>query len=185
MHSTDTIVIGAGQAGLSASHELTQLGVDHMVLEKDRIGAGWANRWESFCLVTPNWSVQLPGFPYDGSDPDGFMPRDEVVAYLERYAAFFESPVQLGANVTGVTKNFGGDFEVSLEGDDPLSARNLIIATGAYQKPFLPAGIQELRDHVPTIDATQYTKVSDLPEGDILIISEIFSVFNSWANAFY
>ena len=100
MQSIDTIVIGAGQAGLAASYELTRRGIEHVVLEKDRIGAGWANRWESFCLVTPNWSVQLPGYPYDGDEPDGFMPRDEIVAYLERYAASFGCPIQIGADVS-------------------------------------------------------------------------------------
>ena len=62
-------------------------GASHVVLERDRIGESWSRRWESFCLVTPNWSVQLPGHSYDGSDPDGFMLRDEIVAYLERDAA--------------------------------------------------------------------------------------------------
>ena len=170
MHSIDTIVIGAGQAGLAASHELTQLGVDHVVLEKDRIGAGWANRWDSFCLVTPNWSVQLPGYPYDGDDPDGFMPRDEIVAYLERYASSFDSPVRLGAEVTGVSRHSDGDFEVDLEGEDTLRARHLIVSTGAYQKPYLPKGIEDLPKTVRTITATEYTNASDLPVGDVLII---------------
>ena len=65
------VVIGAGQAGLAVSHELTELGIEHVVLEKGRIGQTWRDRWESFCLVTPNWSVQLPGHPYDGDYPDG------------------------------------------------------------------------------------------------------------------
>jgi len=77
-----TVVIGGGQAGLSVSRELTQAGVEHAVLERGRVAETWRGRWDSFCLVTPNWSVQLPGHPYDGDDPDGFMPRDELVAYL-------------------------------------------------------------------------------------------------------
>jgi putative flavoprotein involved in K+ transport len=80
-------VVGAGQAGLAAGHELRELGVEHVVLERGRIGETWRGRWDSFCLVTPNWTVQLPGGRYDGPDPDGFMPRDEVVAFLERYGA--------------------------------------------------------------------------------------------------
>jgi hypothetical protein len=74
MEQIEVIVIGAGQAGLAASHELTSLGVEHVVLERGRIGETWRNRWDSFCLVTPNWSVRLPGRPYDGTDPEGFMP---------------------------------------------------------------------------------------------------------------
>ena len=81
------VVVGGGQAGLAVSCRLSQAGVGHVVLEKGRVGETWRRRWDSFCLVTPNWSVQLPEHPYDGDDPDGFMPRDEVVGYLERYAA--------------------------------------------------------------------------------------------------
>jgi len=78
------VIVGGGQAGLSMSYYLTQRNVDHIVLERDRIGYEWRERrWDSFCLVTPNWQCQLPGFPYDGDDPDGFMARDEIVGYLE------------------------------------------------------------------------------------------------------
>ena len=70
------VVIGAGQAGLAVSHELSELGVDHVVLERARVGQSWRDRWDSFCLVTPNWTMSLPGFPYAGDDPDGFVPRD-------------------------------------------------------------------------------------------------------------
>ncbi len=87
MSELQSVVIGGGQAGLAVSRELTQAGVAHVVLEKDQVGQTWRQRWDSFCLVTPNWSVQLPGHPYDGKDADGFMLRDEVVSYLERYRA--------------------------------------------------------------------------------------------------
>ena len=83
----EVVVVGAGQAGLAVSRERTHAGVAHVVLERGRVGQSWRGRWDSFCLVTPNWFLQLPGHPYDGSHPDGFMPRDEVVPYLERYAA--------------------------------------------------------------------------------------------------
>jgi putative flavoprotein involved in K+ transport len=76
-----TVVVGGGQAGLSVSRELAQHGVEHAVLERGRVGQAWRGGWDSFCLVTPNRSVQLPGHPYDGEDPDGFMPRDEVVRW--------------------------------------------------------------------------------------------------------
>lgn len=169
MQFVDTVVVGAGQAGLAASYELGQRGVEHVVLEKDRIGAGWAKRWENFCLVTPNWSVQLPGFPYDGDDPDGFMPRDEIVAYLERYAASFGSPVRTGVDVTAIRTNDDA-FEVEVEGALSYRARNIVISTGAYQKPYMPPGSETLPDLLTTMDSTSYTSVSALPEGDVLII---------------
>ena len=97
MTEIEAVVVGGGQAGLAVSHELTRVGVEHVVLERDHIGNCWRKRWESFCLVTPNWSVQLPGHPYDGDDPDGFMPRDEMVAYVERYAANFDALTSCGS----------------------------------------------------------------------------------------
>jgi hypothetical protein len=86
-------VVGGGPAGLAISRELAERAAEHVVLERGQVGQRWRDRWDSFCLVTPNWMVQLPGGHYDGSDPDGFMPRDEIVAYLERYAARIEAPV--------------------------------------------------------------------------------------------
>jgi putative flavoprotein involved in K+ transport len=82
--SDAVVVVGAGQAGLAVSRELSQAGVEHVVLERARVGETWRRLWDSFCLMTPNWSLQLPGHPYDQDDPDGFMARDDVVAYLER-----------------------------------------------------------------------------------------------------
>ncbi len=106
----DVAIIGAGQAGLATSHELTEAGIEHVVLEQGRLGETWRTRWESFCLVTPNWSVRLPGHPYDGDNPDGFMLRDEIVAYLERYAAGFGAPVREGIKVTSLTEAPAGGF---------------------------------------------------------------------------
>jgi putative flavoprotein involved in K+ transport len=96
---TDVLVIGAGSAGLAASYYLTQAGRDHLVVDRSRVGGGWRRRWDSFTLVTPNWMTQLPGFPYDGDNPDEFMPRDEVLGYLQRYAESFSAPVRLGVDV--------------------------------------------------------------------------------------
>jgi putative flavoprotein involved in K+ transport len=87
-------VVGGGQAGLAASRELAKAGVEHVVLERGRTGQTWRDRWGSFCLVSPNWTVQLPDHPYDGDDPDGYMSRDEIVAYLERYRDALGPPVR-------------------------------------------------------------------------------------------
>ncbi len=166
----DTIVVGAGQAGLAASYELGRRDVDHIVLERDRIGAGWAGRWESFCLVTPNWSVQLPGFAYDGDDPDGFMPRDDIVAYLERYAASFGCPVRTGVTISAVRARDDVGFEMDLKGSGSMRARNLVVSTGAYQKPHVPAGGAAFPDHMRVLDSTAYSCVAELPAGDVLVI---------------
>src|SRR5215211_2656153 len=95
MTAVDTVVIGAGHTGLAMSFWLSELGVEHQVLERGDIGQRWrVERWHSLTLLTPNWMTQLPGYPYDGSDPDGFDTKDEYIAYLERYAAAIKAPVQ-------------------------------------------------------------------------------------------
>ncbi|MFB3151083.1 MAG: FAD-dependent oxidoreductase, partial [Alphaproteobacteria bacterium] len=98
----DTIVVGGGQAGLSVSCHLKQVGREHLVLDRGKIGDTWRQRWDSFCLVTPNWCCQLPGFPYDGDEPEGFMLRDQIVAYVERFATSFEPPYRGGVEVRRV-----------------------------------------------------------------------------------
>ena len=104
------VVIGAGQAGLAVSHELSQLGVNHVVLERARVGQTWRDLWDSFCLVTPNWTMSLPGFPYAGDDPEGFVPRDEIVSYLERYASSFDAPIREGVSVDSLEPGATGRF---------------------------------------------------------------------------
>ncbi|WP_372602878.1 NAD(P)-binding domain-containing protein [Actibacterium sp.] len=164
----DTIVIGAGQAGLSVSHELTQRGVSHVVLERGQIGESWRRRWDNFCLVTPNWATRLPGFPYAGDDPDGYMPRDQVVAHLEAYADSFGAPVSTGVQITSVSKD-GDGFHIQTDQGD-YSCANLVVSTGAFQKPFLPKGAETLPEGLATLTLHDYHNPESLPDGDVLII---------------
>jgi putative flavoprotein involved in K+ transport len=164
----ETVVVGGGQAGLSASHELTAAGVPHVVLERGRVGQTWRGRWDSFCLVTPNWSVQLPGHPYDGDDPDGFMPRDDIVGYLDRYAASFDAPVREGVEVTGLRRSANGLLLETSEGE--IEARNVILSTGAYQRPHRPAGAASLPPDLMQIDVEGYHNPDELPAGAVLVV---------------
>src|SRR5690242_17132946 len=101
------VVVGGGQAGLSVSRWLAHHGVDHLVLEAPTAGHEWQDRrWDSFCLVTPNWQCRLPGFPYDGPDPDGFMVRDEIVGYLDNYRQAFDVPIVEGVRATRLDTGF-------------------------------------------------------------------------------
>jgi putative flavoprotein involved in K+ transport len=165
----DTIVVGAGQAGLAVSHELTRHGVDHIVLERGRIGQSWRDRWESFCLVTPNWSVQLPSAAYDGDDPDGFMPRDEIVAFLEGYASGSEAPVREGFAVHSLRSAPAGGFVARTSAGD-LQALRVVVATGAYQRPHRPGGSASLPNDLLQIDLDGYHSPSALPSGRVLIV---------------
>jgi len=165
----EVVVVGAGQAGLAVSRELTDAGVDHVVLERGRIGETWRGRWDSFCLVTPNWSVQLPRHGYDGDDPDGFMPRDEIVAYLERYAAGFRAPVEEGVAVTSLRPRAGGGFELETR-DGVLQASTVVLATGAYQRPHRPPGAETLPDDLLRLDVEGYRNPDELPPGPVLVV---------------
>jgi putative flavoprotein involved in K+ transport len=168
--AVDVVVIGAGQAGLSTSYHLKQQGIGHVVLEQDRIGESWrSGRWDSFCLVTPNWTVQLPGFPYQGPDADGFMGRDELVTYLDSYAASFESPVETGIRVTAVAKTPDGGFSVQTA-DTTLSARAVVIATGSYRRPKIPPFAPQLPRDVFQAHSSQYRTPALLPEGAVLVV---------------
>ena len=166
---TDTVVVGGGQAGLSVSRELTEAGLEHVVLERGRIGQTWRGRWDSFCLVTPNWSVQLPGHHYDGDDPDGFMPRDGVVDYLERYAAAAGAPVREGIEVTSVRPRAEGGFELETS-DGAIRADNVVLSTGAYQRPHRPAGAESLPPDLLQIDVEDYRNPDELPPGHVLVV---------------
>jgi putative flavoprotein involved in K+ transport len=164
-----TVVVGGGQAGLSVSRELTEAGVQHVVLERGRVGQTWRGRWDSFCLVTPNWSVQLPGAPYDGDDPDGFMPRDELVGYLERYAAGFGAPVREGVEVKSLRPSPDGGFELETSAGK-LVAETVVLSTGAYQRPHRPTGAATLPPDLLQIDVEDYENPGALPDGRVLVV---------------
>jgi len=167
--STDVAIVGGGQAGLATSHELSRAGIEHVVLERGRIGQAWRDRWASFCLVTPNWSVRLPGHPYDGNDPEGFMPRDDIVAYLQRYSTGFGAPIREGIEVTSLTQGKDDDFLLQTS-DGNMRAKSVVVATGAYQRPHRPQGARSLPAEIPQIDVGDYSAPTDLPSGGVLVV---------------
>jgi putative flavoprotein involved in K+ transport len=165
----DVAVIGGGQAGLSLSSELTQAGVDHVVLERGTVGQSWRGRWDSFCLVTPNWTVRLPGGGYRGDDPDGFLPRDAIVDHLVGYAASIRAPIREGVEVTDLGPADEGSFLLRTSSGD-LRARDVVIASGAYQRPHRPNGAARLPASLLILDAEEYTNPSTIPPGSVLIV---------------
>lgn len=170
MEYIDTVVVGGGQAGLSASWHLTQKGREHVVLDRGNIGDTWRRRWDSFCLVTPNWTCRLPGFPYDGVDPDGFMKRDEIVAYVERFAESFGPPYRSGVEVRLLASaRSNGRFMLETS-EGPLSVDNVIIASGTYQQPNIPAWDSDLPDDIVQLHTQDYRNPEQLPEGAVLVI---------------
>ncbi|MCE3287807.1 MAG: FAD-dependent oxidoreductase [Gaiellaceae bacterium] len=169
MERVDTIVIGAGQAGLAASYFLTQCGREHLVLERGEVGETWrSQRWDGFFLNTPNWFLQLPGGAYDGDDPDAFAPLAEVIEYLEGYARSFAAPLRENVEVTAL-RPAGGDYLVETAGET-LSATNVIVASGAFQQPRpRVSGV----DYAPVelqLTTSDYRRPGQLPEGAVLVV---------------
>ena len=162
-------VIGAGQAGLAVSHELTALSVEHVVFERARVGQTWRGRWDSFCLVTPNWTMNLPGFAYAGEDPEGFVPRDEIVGYLERYASSFGAPVLEGVEVQSLEPGPDSRFLLRTSAGT-VRAESVVVCTGAYQRPHRPAAATTFPPGVVVMDAGEYRTPAALPPGRILVI---------------
>lgn len=166
----DVVIVGAGQAGLATSYHLTRHGVEHVVLEQARPAESWrSGRWDSFCLVTPNWTVQLPGLPYEGPNADGFMGRDDLVRYFERYVQSFSPPVRSGAAVTSVSRE-GDDRFLVAAGESSYQARAVVVATGSYRRPRRPAFAADLARNLLQLHSSEYKNPAQLPEGAVLVV---------------
>jgi putative flavoprotein involved in K+ transport len=168
MCPVSVLVIGAGQAGLSVSRELTAFGADHVVLERARVAQAWRERWDSFTLVTPNWTLDLPGSPYSGDDPEGHVHRDEIVAYLEKYADSGSVPVREGVHVQRLRAT-DGRFELATS-EGRLEAAAVVVCTGAYQRPYLPPAAAALPPSVLALTSTDYRNPDHIPPGKILVV---------------
>jgi putative flavoprotein involved in K+ transport len=167
--SVEVAIIGAGQAGLATSWFLTQSGLDHVVLEAGGVADTWRKRrWDSFCLVTPNWTVQLPGAKYERPDPDGFMPLADLIDYFQAWANSFDAPVEENSPVSSLEAAAGG-FLVTMP-SGKLKARQVVVATGAYQRPHRPAGAETLSDGVTQLFAEEYHNPEALPPGAVLVV---------------
>ena len=167
---TDTVIVGAGQAGLSMSWHLKQRRVPHVVLDRNAPGHAWRNeRWDTFCLVTPNWQCQLPGFPYAGPDPHGFMLRDEIVDYLESYARSFDPPLHTGIEATRVCRLPDGSFRTDTTAGSIVS-RRVVAATGGYHDPITLDAARTLDPAIRQLDASRYRNPGQLPPGAVLVV---------------
>jgi putative flavoprotein involved in K+ transport len=170
--SIDTVVIGAGQAGLVMSWQLQRAGREHVVVDRrETLGGGWQDRWDGFVLVGPNWTTGLPGFPYDDPNPDAFMPRDAVAARMRRYAAVIGAPVHRSTAVQRLSTDGGSGRRFHLEtSQGPIDSDNVIVATGAFHTPRIPVAGGGLSSRVLQLHSHHYRNVSQLPPGGVLIV---------------
>jgi len=166
---TNVAVVGAGQAGLATSYYLKQLGVDHVVLEAGRVAETWrSRRWDSFCLVTPNWSVRLPGGEYDGPDADGFMKKDELIGHFQEWADSFRPPLREGCTVTALDAD--GDGFALTTSAGKIRSRSVVVATGGYQRAHRPANAERIPDTVDQLLAEEYSCPDAVEPGAVLIV---------------
>jgi len=162
-----TVVIGAGHAGLAASHFLSARAIDHVVLERGEVANSWRReRWDSLRLLTPNWQSRLPGHHYGGPDPDGYMTMGEVVEFIDHFATGM--PVRTGTTVTSVRRTDDG-YQVTTDAGE-IRCRTVVIASGACNLPAVPALRQAIPDTVEQITPFDYRGPSSLPDGGVLVV---------------
>ena len=166
--TVDTVVIGAGHAGLAVSRLLTGAGHDHVVLERGRVGERWRREsWDSLHLLTPSWMTRLPGWSYEGPDPDGYLAAGEFVDHLQGYAASFGAPVVDGTTVEQVRFSGRGGARYAVTTDrGTWYADNIVLATGPHGTPYVPAGLHRAQ----VLTSSEYRNPAQLPDGGVLVV---------------
>ena len=170
MQHHSVVIVGGGQAGLSMSYYLQQYAIDHLVFEKHRAMHVWRDRrWDEFCLVTPNWQCRLPGYEYRGSDPHGFMKKDEIIAYLDGFKRVVGAPLREGVAVRRVVPQSGGGFSVSTSEGECL-ADQVVVAAGSYHAPIIPSMAERVPKTILQMHSEQYRNARSLPDGAVLVV---------------
>jgi len=168
MHAVETLIVGAGQAGLAVSRCLTAQGADHVVVERGRIAERWrSSRWESLRLLTPNWMSRLPAWSYPGPDPDGYMTAPELAGLLEDYAGSFTAPVHENTTVE-LVETSGGGLRVITDQRTWL-ARNVVVATGTENRPYLPPAASGIHPGIRQLTASRYRGPDQVPGGVLVV----------------
>lgn len=166
----DTLVIGAGQAGIAMSEHLTKLGISHLVLERHRIAERWrTERWDSMVCNGPAWHDRFPGLDFKDQDPDSFIRKDDVAEYLEAYAKKYNAPLRTGVEVKKIERNKGRLGFTAETSEGTVEALHIVSATGPFQRPIIPS-IAPKNDHITQIHSAQYRNPEQLEEGAVLVV---------------
>ena len=167
----DVLVIGGGQAGLALGYHLSQIGLRFQIVERNtRVGDSWRNRYDSLVLFTPRAYSALPGLPLQG-DPDGYPGKDEVADYLERYAGHFDLPVLTETGIRSLTRVNEG-FRARTDAGEIIDARAVVLATGAFQRPSIPAISRQLSPEVLELTPESYKRPCQVPSGRVLVVGD-------------
>jgi putative flavoprotein involved in K+ transport len=166
---TTTVIIGAGHAGLAMSRCLADRSIDHVVLERGEVANSWrTERWDSLRLLTPNWQSRLPGFGYEGEDPDGFRDMVETIAFIDRYAKVISAPVETHTTVTSV-RSVDEGYEVTTD-RGVWNARTVVIASGACNVPTVPSVASRVPPEIAMLTPMEYRNPGQLEEGGVMVV---------------
>jgi len=169
LQKATTVVVGAGHAGLAMSRCLAERSIDHVVLERGEVANSWrTERWDSLRLLTPNWQSRLPGFGYNGDDPDGYRTMSEVVAFIDAYAAEISAPLETNTSVSSVS--FDGDFYLIATDRGAWFGRTVVFATGACNIPLIPRVAEGIPGGIATLTPMEYRNPDQLAEGGVLVV---------------
>jgi len=170
VEKTDTLIVGAGQAGVAMSEHLSKLDVPHIVLERSRIAERWrTERWDSLVANGPAWHDRFPGLEFENHDPDTFVPKEQIADYFEAYAKKFNAPIRTGVEVKKVERNADRSGFIVETSEGVIEANRVVAATGPFQKPVIPAIAPE-SDTITQIHSAQYRNPEQLPEGGVLVV---------------
>lgn len=170
IETVETLIVGGGQAGLAVSHMLSRSGRPHLILERGRIAERWrTERWDGLRFQFPNWSVQLPDFPFRYADADGFATSPEIVEYISSYADHVRAPIRCGVAVTRMRHREEGAGFLAETSGGPVASANVVVATGPYQRPIVPSLLQD-DTWLFQVHASKYRAPDQLPDGAVLVV---------------
>lgn len=170
VETVETLVVGGGQAGLAMSAHLSRQGLSHLILERNRIAERWrSERWDSLVANGPAWHDRFPMLEFEGDDPHSFVGKDRIVAYFESVAAQINAPMRCGVEVLSATPKPGGDGFDVVTSEGRLSARNVVAATGPFQRPLIPA-VVPARSGLLQLHSSGYRNPAQLPDGAVLVV---------------
>jgi putative flavoprotein involved in K+ transport len=172
LENIDTVVVGGGQAGLAMSYHLKRLGREHAIIERGRVGESWrSERWDSLMFQFPSSSIRLPGYTYETDDPNGYVPKDEIVRFLENYATRIGAPLRSGLRVNALRQSSSsGRLLIETEQGPSFEAANVIVATGPLHLPRIPTFAASMPAQLFQVHSRDYRNPSQLPAGAVLVV---------------